>query len=383
MRRIDSCIPNHNCGKWDRGNSEVPGGNLWLARFSLECAAVVVSATGMSADRRRIAGVPWLGAVPSLGDAYRARAVIRRFLAPTPLLGNEVLNERLGFELLVKCENLQPTGAFKVRGGLYLLSRLPDDKRQRGVVAASTGNHGQSIAYAARTFGTRATIFVPRGANQLKVDAMRRLGAEIIHAGHDFDECFLEAQRHSDRTGAHFIHSANEPDLIAGVATHTLEIFEDAPDVDVVIVPVGGGSGLCGACIAGKGISPGLRVIGVQAAGAPAVYESWKARQLKALDRSDTFAEGLATRTAFALPAAVLWDTVDDIMLVTDAEMRRAILTLLETTHMLAEGAGAAALAGAYQRREAFAGLKVAIIISGGNLTMDALGQAMAEEHAW
>lgn len=344
---------------------------------------MTISATGLNPERQRIAGAPWVGAMPSLADVFRARPVVRKFLSPTPLLRSAALSERLGFDLLVKCENLQPTGAFKVRGGLYLLSRLQENTRRMGVVAASTGNHGQSIAYAAGQFGVKATIFLPEHANRLKVEAMRRLGAEIIHAGYDFDECFAEAQRHCDRTGAHFIHSANEPDLIAGVATYTLEILEEEPDIDVVIVPVGGGSGLCGACIAGKGINPGLEVIGVQATGAPAVYESWKARQLKALDRSETFAEGLATRTAFSLPAAVLWGTVDDIALVSDAEMRRAILTLLETTHMLAEGAGAAGLAGAYQRRESFAGKKVAVIISGGNLTMDALSQTLAEERAW
>jgi len=344
---------------------------------------VSVSSTERNVERRRIAGEPWLGAVPTLADVYRARPVVRRFLAPTPLLRNQALSERIGFDVLVKCENLQPTGAFKIRGGLYLLSRLAEDKRKRGVVAASTGNHGQSIAYAAGQFGVQATIYLPEQANQLKVESMRRLGAEIVHAGRDFEECFAEAQRHCDRTGAHFIHSANEPDLIAGVATYTLEIIEEEPDVDVVIVPVGGGSGLCGACIAGKGINPGLKVIGVQATGAPVVYESWKARELKALDRSDTFAEGLATRTAFSLPAAILWGTVDDIVLVSDAEMRRAIITLLETTHMLAEGAGAAGLAGAYQRRESFAGNKVAVIISGGNLTMDSLSRSMAEERAW
>lgn len=344
---------------------------------------MTVSVTDMSADRKRIAGEPWKGPLPSLADVYRARPVVRRFLSPTPLLSNADLNQRLGIDLRIKCENLQPTGAFKVRGGLYLMSRLPDASKSKGVVAASTGNHGQSIAYAAREFGVNATIFVPERANQLKVESMTRLGAEIVSAGRDFDECFLEALRYGDRTGKHFIHSANEPDLIAGVATYTLEIIEEQPDIDVIIVPVGGGSGLCGACIAGKGINPELEVIGVQASGAPVVYESWKARELKALDRSETFAEGLATRTAFSLPSAVLWGTVDDIVLVSDTEMKQAILTLLETTHMLAEGAGAAGLAGAHRQRQSLAGKKVAVIVSGGNLTMDSLNQAMAEERAW
>ena len=344
---------------------------------------MTVPATITNVDRASIAGDPWHGPLPTLADVYRARSAIRTFLPPTPLLQNPALSERLGFDLMVKCETLQPTGAFKVRGGLYLLSRLPEGKRRSGVVAASTGNHGQSIAYAAGRFGVKATVFLPEQANPLKVAAMKRLGAEIIHAGHDFDACFAEAQRYAERTGGHFIHSANEPDLIAGVATHTLEIMEAEPDLDVVIVPVGGGSGLCGACIAGKGIKPDLTVIGVQAAGAPAVHDSWKARELKALDHADTFAEGLATRTAFSLPAAILWDAVDDIVLVSDAEMKRALLTLLETMHLLAEGAGAAGLAGAYQRRASLAGAKVAVIITGGNLTMDALQRAMSEEHAW
>jgi threonine dehydratase len=320
---------------------------------------------------------------PRLHDVFLARRVLAGLLPPTPLLAPPALAERLGCELYVKCENLQPIGAFKVRGGLYLLSRMAPAERARGLVTASTGNHGQSIAYAARAFGAPATIVVPEGANPLKVAAMRRLGAEVRFAGHDFDASRAAAERHAEAIGARFVHSGDEPDLIAGVATSTLEILEAVPDLDVLIVPVGGGSGLCGACIAGKGINPRLRVIGVQASGAPAVREAWRRRQLVELERADTFAEGLATRVAFALPATILWDRVDDIRLVSDAEMRRAILTMLETTRLLVEGAGAAALAAAYQMREELAGQKVAVVASGGNLTLEALAQAMAEERAW
>lgn len=326
---------------------------------------------------------PWDGPLPSLADVFSARGVVRTMLPPTPLVQSDALSERLGFTALVKCENMLPTGAFKIRGGLYLLSRLPEKTRSRGVVAASTGNHGQSIAAAAQRTGTRATIFVPEAANPLKVAAIRRFGAAVTHDGADFRECFAAAQRYADSAGAHFIHSANEPDLIAGVATYTLEVMEADPDIDAIFVPIGGGSGLCGACIAGKGINPDLRVYGVQAAGAPAVYESWKAKKLKTLPSPDTFAEGLATSEAFALPAAVLWDRVDDILLVTDKELRRSILTLLETTRTLAEGAGAAGLAGAYRMRNDLSGKKVAIVVSGGNLTLEALQQIMAEERAW
>jgi len=325
----------------------------------------------------------WTGELPSLAEVFRARSVIRKHFAPTPLLRSEALSERVGCDVLVKCENMLPTGAFKVRGGLYYMSRLDEAQRARGVVGASTGNHGQSLAYAARAYGTRATVFVPEEANTLKVTAMRRLGANIVHFGRDFDDCLLESKAYAERNDSIFIHSANEPLLVAGVATHTLEILEEEPDVDAVFVAIGGGSGLCGACLAGKGIKPGLEVVGVQSTGAPAVYEAWTSRSLVRNDSCDTFAEGIATREAFAMPAQLLWGTVDEIMLVSDSDLRRAMLTLLETTHVLAEGAGAAGLAGLYERRSAYAGKKVAVIVSGGNLTLDGLADAMDKERAW
>lgn len=326
---------------------------------------------------------PWEGPLPTLGDVFRARKVIARHLPPTPLLHAEKLSERVGVTTYVKCENLQPIGAFKVRGGIYLISRLPEEQRARGVVGASTGNHGQSIAYAAREFGVRATIFVPEVANELKCASMERLGATVVRQGRDFDESLDAARDFAVSEGAHFIHSADEPDLIAGVATATLEMLEEVPDLDAIFVPIGGGSGLCGACLVGKSLNPEITVIGVQSESSPAVYESWRDRELKMLDRNETFAEGIATRRAFALPAAMLWDVVDEIMLVSDADLRRAILTLLETTSMLAEGAGAASLAGLYQRRHDFAGKKVGIVLSGGNLTLESLREALTKERAW
>lgn len=325
----------------------------------------------------------WSGPIPTLGDVFRARNVISSHLKPTPLLHAEKLSERLGVTTYVKCENLQPIGAFKVRGGLNLLSRLSQEQRDKGVVGASTGNHGQSVAYAAREFGVRATIFVPEVANELKCASMERLGATVVRRGRDFDDSFDAAQEFAAAEGAHFIHSADEPDLIAGVATATLEMLEEVPDLDAIFVPIGGGSGLCGATLVGKSLNPEIQVIGVQAEGAPAVYESWRNRKLMALDQCDTFAEGVATRRAWSLPAAMLWGVVDDIMLVSDADLRRAILTMLETTAMLAEGAGAAPLAGLYRRRGDFADKKVGIILSGGNLTLESLHEALTKERAW
>lgn len=321
--------------------------------------------------------------IPSMQDIEAARDVVGRYLAPTPLLRPAALAGRLGLDLYVKCENLQPIGAFKVRGGINLLSQLTDAERALGVMTASTGNHGQSIAYAARAFGAKATIFVPEGANAKKVAAMQRLDAEVIVAGSDFAACCDAAEARAEVDGAYYVHPANEPRLIAGVATYTLEIMEAVPDLDVLIVPVGGGSGLSGACLAGKALSPTLQVIGVQASGAPAVHDSWRRRELLTLDRADTFAEGVATRVAFELPSQIIWERVDDIRLVDDQEMRRAILTLLETTGMVAEGAGAAALAAAHQTRDDLAGQKVAVVLSGGNITLDGLRQILAREEPW
>jgi threonine dehydratase len=320
--------------------------------------------------------------LPTLHDVYLARRVVARYLPPTPLLRPEGLAARLGCDIYVKCENMQPIGAFKVRGGLNLLSHLSPAERARGVVAASTGNHGQSIAYAAREFGCEARIYMPERANPLKVASMQRLGARVVFAGADFDEALAAAQE-AAASGAYFIHSANEPFLIAGVATCTLEILEAVPDLDGLIVPAGGGSGLAGACLAGKEIDPDLRVIGVQSEGAPAMRESWRAGDFVTTERVDTYAEGLATRAAWSLPMQILWRRLDDFLLVSDAELRRSTLTLLETTRQLAEGAGAAALAAAWRLRDDLAGRKVAVVLSGGNLTLDALAQALAEERPW
>jgi len=323
-----------------------------------------------------VSGLP----LPTLHDVFRARRVVDRFLPRTPLLSPPALADRLGCDVSVKCENLQPIGAFKIRGGLFLLSQLTPEERARGVVTASTGNHGQSIAYAARAFGATATIFMPEVANPLKVAAMERLGAEIRFVGEDFDACREAAEVEAAARGAYYVEPANEPRLIAGVATYTLEILEEVPDLDVLIVPIGGGSGLSGACLVGKSINPRLRVVGVQARGAPAAYEGWRRGEPVALPKADTFAEGMATRVAYSLPLAILRPRLDDFRLVTDAELRRAILTLLETTRLLAEGAGAAALAAAAQMRDELAGRKVGLVLSGGNLTLEALAEALATE---
>lgn len=310
---------------------------------------------------------------PTITDVYRARAVVSRFLRPTPLLKPAALGEALGCEAWLKCENLQPIGAFKVRGGLNLVSRLTAEERERGVITASTGNHGQSIAFAARAFGVKAVIAAPQGANPYKVEAMRRLGAEVVLRGKDFDEAREWVEEEAQRRGYRYVHSMNEPLLIAGVATAYLEILEEVPDLDYIIVPIGGGSGASGACIVAKSLNPAIRVIGVQAERAPAVYQSWKQGRLVETPDCDTFAEGLATRVAFELPFRILRRHLDDMVLVSEEEMKAAVVLLLETAHQLAEGAGAAATAAALKMRDQLAGKRVALMLSGGNITVERL----------
>jgi threonine dehydratase len=310
--------------------------------------------------------------IPTLADVLEARHRIARHLPPTPLYGYASLNELLGADVLVKHENHQPIGAFKVRGGVNLISQLTADERRRGVVAASTGNHGQSIAYAARLFGVEATICVPERANPVKVAAMRGLGAEVVFHGRDFDDARERCEQLALERGFRYVHSGDEPLLIAGVATQTLEVLDEQPETDVIIVPVGGGSGAAGACIVAGAVSPRTTVIAVQSDAAPAAYRSWQERRLLA-DRMETFAEGLATRTAFELPQRILWQSLDDFVLVSDDEIRAAQLLMIDATRNLVEAAGAAPLAGALTLREQLAGKHVVLILSGGNASREQL----------
>jgi threonine dehydratase len=314
---------------------------------------------------------------PELDDVLGARRVIAPYLDPTPLRRYPLLDESLGATVFLKHENHLPTGAFKVRGGINLVARLDADVRAAGVCSASTGNHGQSVAYAASLFGVAVTIFVPRGANPVKVASMRSLGAEVVEHGADFDEARERCAEVAAQRGARYVHSGNEPLLIAGVATATVEILEREPEIDVILVPVGGGSGAAGACIAAKAIRPSIEVIGVQSEAAPAAYRAWRDRTLVE-DQMHTFAEGLQTRVAFELPQRILVRHLDDFALVSDDELRAATLQLLETTRNLIEPAGAAPLAAALKLRDRFAGRRLALVCSGGNISPRQLGELIA-----
>jgi threonine dehydratase len=313
----------------------------------------------------------------TLSDVLEARRRIGPHLRATPLHRYGGLDELLGAEVSVKHENHLPTGAFKVRGGVNLVSQLGEEERQRGLITASTGNHGQSIAFAASLHGVSARICVPEQANPVKLDAMRLLGAELIVHGRDFDaareHCELLAAEH----GYRYVHSGNEPLLIAGVGTGTLELLEDRPDVDAIVVPIGGGSGAAGACIVAKAIRSEIEVIGVQSDAAPAAFRSWQARSLVA-DEMRTYAEGLATRVPFELPQRILWEHLDDFVLVSDHEIRTANRLLIEHTRNLVEPAGAAPLAAALQLREHFRGKRIALVASGGNISPAQLAELFA-----
>lgn len=317
-----------------------------------------------------------LPTLPTLRDVLAARGVIRPYLRPTPLHHYPTLDRLTGAEVYVKHENYQPVGAFKVRGGINFMAHLPAAERARGVVTASTGNHGQSMAYAAQVFGARAVIVVPEGANPVKVDAMRGYGAEVVFHGPDFEASKRYCRVLEAEQGLRFVSSGDEPLLIAGVGTHTLEILEDRPDIQVIIVPLGGGSGAAGACLVAKAIDPAIRVIAVQAAGAPAGYQTWRARAPR-MAPIDTLAAGLATGEPFMLPQRILWQHLDDFVLVDDREMLAAMRHFLEKAKTLAEPAGAAPLAAALKLREQLAGKKVALILSGGNASPAELLQCL------
>ena len=320
---------------------------------------------------------------PTLQDVYRARRIVYRHLAPTPLIRSAALSDALGCEIYLKLETATPIGAFKVRGGLNLLSQLSGAERERGVITASTGNHGQSIAYAARTFGVRAIIAAPEAANPDKVASMRRLGAEVVLTGRDFDAARGWAEAEAHRKGYRYVHPSNEPLLIAGVATASLEILEALPDVDVIVAPIGGGSGVSGHCIVAKSLNPTVKVIGVQAEKAPAVYQSWKAGRCLETPEAATWAEGVATRAAFELPLGVIRERVDDIVLLSEEELRQGVIFLLESAHQLAEAAGAAPAAAARKLGDRLRGKTVVLIVSGCNITREQLTRVLTDPQPW
>lgn len=309
---------------------------------------------------------------PTTADVYRARKTIAPHLPRTPLIRCEWLSDELDADVYLKREDTLPTGAFKVRGGLNLVTTIERAFRESGLIAASTGNHGQSIAYAGRAFDVPVVICVPEDANPSKVAAIERLGARVEHRGQTYDDAREHAERLAVEEGYRYVHSANEPALIAGVGTAGLEIVEELPDLDVLFSPVGGGSSASGYCLT-VGALTDATVIGVQSAAAPAVYHAWQESTLEPSDTMETFAEGLATQVPFALTMEILQERLDEFVLVDDPALKDSMRRMLEEAQIVMEGAAATGVSAAFARREALAGKTVAFPVSGRNIGMEKL----------
>ncbi|MEO8702502.1 MAG: threonine/serine dehydratase [Kofleriaceae bacterium] len=313
-------------------------------------------------------------------DVLAARARIAPYLAATPLRRYPELDAATGARVLVKHENHLPTNAFKARNTMSFMTALPADQRTRGVVAATRGNHGAGLAWAGAELGVPVVICVPLGNNPEKNAAIRGHGAELVESGRDYDEAVEVAMRLGAERGLVMAHSTNDANIIAGAATLTVEICEQAGELDAIVVAVGGGSQAVGAIVATQHLRPGVQVFGVQAKGAAAIHDSWHAKQRLAVDRADTFADGLATRATYDLTWPALRDGLAGFVAVTDTEIAAAIRMLILCTHNLAEGAGAAGLAGLVALRERLAGKTVAVILSGANIDAPTLRRVMTNE---
>jgi threonine dehydratase len=318
----------------------------------------------------------------SIDDIRAARERIAPFLTPTPLRSYPELDAAVGhgIRVFVKHENFQPTGAFKVRNGLSLMAALPDAERQRGVVAATRGNHGLGVAFAAHAFAVRATICVPVGNNPEKNAAICALGARVVEEGRDYDEATAVADRIVRDEGATLAHSTNDRRVIAGAGTMSLAMLEQEPGLDAMVIAVGGGSQAVGALVVARALKPALAVYAVQAAGASAAHDSWHAGRRLTTPTADTFADGLATRATYDLTFPALQEGLADFVTVTDAEIAQAMRLVLRTSHSLVEGAGAAGLAGLITLAPRLSGQRVGVVLSGGNVDLETLRLVVSGE---
>ena len=320
---------------------------------------------------------------PAFVDVLAAARTIRPYIANTAFYESTSLGKMLGLRLFIKYENHQPVGSFKVRGALNRMLRATTEERARGFVTASQGNHGQGVCYAARIVGAHATVVVPEKANPDKVEAMRNLEAEVLTAGEDFESAVARAWEVAAERKATYLHAADDPMIVAGHATVALEMFEDEPGLDTIVFPVGAGGLISGAALVAKTLKPEVEVIGVQAERTPGFVASLTAGHVVETPPASTFAEGIAVRQPPQLTFEMVRDLVDEVITVSEEEMRRAIILLLERTHNLAEGAGAAGLAGVVKLHGRLAGRIVGTVLSGGNLQWHVLNRALNDIHSW
>jgi threonine dehydratase len=317
-----------------------------------------------------------------LQQLERAQEIVTAAMPPTPAYAWPLLSERLGATAVVKHENHMPTGAFKVRGGLVYMDRL---KRERphttGLISATRGNHGQSLAFAASRYRVPVTIFVPHGNSVEKNRAMRAFGANLVEHGEDFQSAREEAGRRATLEGLEFVPSFH-PDLVLGVATYALELLRKVPELDILYVPIGQGSGICGCILARDLLGLTTEIVGVQSTQAPSYALSFAAGTVVTTETSNTLADGMATRVPDADALAIIRKGASRIVQVTDDEIRAAIRAYWTDTHNLAEGAGAAALAAALQDKRKIRGKQVGLVLSGGNIDIDLFNRWVVSEAA-
>lgn len=309
----------------------------------------------------------------TLQDIRAAEEKLKGIAYRTDLLPSTMLSDETR-EVYLKTESLQQTGSFKVRGAYIKIDSLNAEERARGVIASSAGNHAQGVALAAKAFGIPATIVMPEGASLAKLSATRALGATVVQHGPNFDAAFEYAQKLQQETNAVFVHAFNDPKIVAGQGTVGLEILEDLPDVDTIVVPVGGGGLIAGIAVAVKAIRPEVRIVGVEAAGAASMLESIRAGHVTSLSRTSTFADGIAVGRPGDLTFAICRDFVDEIVTVDEDEIAQTILYLLERCKMITEGAGAVSVAAIMGHKFHCYG-KVAAVLSGGNIDVTMLSK--------
>lgn len=307
---------------------------------------------------------------PTLDDVRRAAAIIgQRLPLPTPLVHSVALSQRWGAHVSLKLECVTPTSAFKVRGGLHLVSRLSREELARGLVTASTGNHGQSLAFAAASVGAQAIIFMPTDANTDKIAAIERLGGAVELVGERFDAARAQAEEFAAERGARYVEPVDEPLLIAGVATAALEVLEDQqPETDLVILPLGGGTGASGWVTVRDGLAHHAEIWAAQSAQSPAAHDAWRSGAVEPRPNA-SIAEGIATAVPFPFALSILRASLNDFLLVEDAQIIEAIGLLWDAQHIIAEPAGAVAIAAAEQAQDRLQGKQIVIVISGANAT--------------
>jgi threonine dehydratase len=315
---------------------------------------------------------------PTTAAVYQARQVVSQHLPKTPLVRSESLSKRFEADVYLKREDTLPTGAFKVRGGIALCSTIGEEFADPGLIAASTGNHGQSVAYAGRTFDIPVTIVVPEDGNPAKTAAMERYGAEVLFHGDTFDEAREHAEALAADEGYRYVHSANESRLVAGVGTAGLEIVEDLPELEYLFCPVGGGSSAAGYCLT-VGAVTDAAVIGAQSEDAPAVHRAWAEDTLEPHEKMDTFAEGVATQVPFAMTTEVLREHLADFRLVSDEAIEQGVRELFHEDRIVMEGACATSLAAMDQLAEEIRGSTVVFPVSGRNIAPDTFEELVLE----